>query len=244
MEVPEYRRMFDHEDHYWWYVSRRALVVDLVRSLRPRPGSLLVDVGCGTGATAQALEEFGRVVGLDASPEALAFSASRGIAGLLRGRAEAIPLGDRTADLIVATDILEHLGDDVGALAEFRRVLAPGGHAVVTVPAYRFLWSEHDHALMHRRRYVAGELTRKAREAGLEVVRSTYALGFLLPLAFGRLLRPATPPDGRTPEAQLKPVSPRLNAALIRFQGWETALLRHVDLPCGLSVAAVLHRPA
>jgi SAM-dependent methyltransferase len=242
MNDPEYERMFQNEDHYWWFVSRRELVLDLVGRLPRGDRALILDVGCGTGATASALRRFGRVVGLDFSPLALSCCQRRGLDAVVHGRAESIPLRDGCVDAIVATDILEHLDDDTAALAEFYRVLKPGGHAVVTVPAYRFLWNEHDLALMHRRRYVAREVVERAARAGFRVSQQSYALFFLLPLALGRLFKRAVAP-GRQPEAQLKPVSPWLNAALIRFQRFEAALLRRLRLPCGLSVVAVLQKP-
>jgi SAM-dependent methyltransferase len=245
MNHPEYERMFRNEDHYWWFVSRRELVVDLVARLPRDPARrpVIVDLGCGTGATAAALGRFGPVVGIDFSPLALECCGRRGLNGLVRARAESIPLQDACADVIVATDVLEHIDDDAATLAEFFRILRPGGHAVITVPAYGFLWSEHDEALMHKRRYVAGTLSARAVAAGFRVRVCSYALCFLFPLALGRLLKPR-PPSSRPPEAQVKPVPPWLNAALVRFQRLETRLLHHVRLPWGLSVVAVLQRPA
>src|SRR4051794_37695370 len=146
MNPAEYERMFDNEDHYWWFVSRRELVVETVRRLPMPRAPRLVDVGCGTGATAEALHRFGIVTGVDMSPMALECCRRRGLERLMQGVAEALPLADDSADVLVATDILEHLDDDLAALREFHRVLRPGGHAVITVPAYRMLWSEHDEA--------------------------------------------------------------------------------------------------
>jgi SAM-dependent methyltransferase len=244
MNHPEYERMFRNEDHYWWFVSRRELVVDLVARLPLDPASrpVIVDLGCGTGATAAALGRFGRVVGIDFSPLALDCCGRRGLNRLARARAELIPLQDACVDAIVGTDVLEHIDDDAATLAEFFRVLKPGGHAVITVPAYRFLWSEHDEALMHKRRYMAGTLKTRAIAAGFRVPFSSYALCFLFPLALGRLLKTRRAPD-RPPQAQVKPVPPWLNAALVRFQRLETRLLQHVRLPWGLSVVAVLQKP-
>jgi ubiquinone/menaquinone biosynthesis C-methylase UbiE len=242
MNPAEYERMFHNEDHYWWFVSRRELVVEMVGRLPLPRASRIVDVGCGSGATAAALHRFGAVTGVDMSPLALDYCRRRGLDRLMQGMAEALPLADVSADVIVATDILEHLDDDLAALREFRRVLRPGGYAVITVPAYRMLWSEHDEALMHRRRYVAGQLGRRVAEAGFETVKLSYALAFLLPLALSRLLR-RRPRPGKVPEAQVLPVPAQLNAALIGFQRIETALLRRASLPFGLSVLAVIRKP-
>jgi SAM-dependent methyltransferase len=179
---------------------------------------------------------------VDFSPLALEYCERRGLTDLLQGRAEALPIDDESVDVIVATDILEHLDDDMAALAEFRRTLKPGGHAVITVPAYQWLWSEHDEALMHKRRYVSKLLRRRIEQAGLRPVRLTYALSFLFPLALARLQK-RKPVAGRSPEALLKPVPRAINTALIQFQRLETALLRRVRLPWGLSVLAVIQKP-
>jgi SAM-dependent methyltransferase len=180
---------------------------------------------------------------VDMSPLALGCCRRRGLDRLMQGVAEALPMADASADVIVATDILEHLDDDLVALREFYRVLKPGGHAVITVPAYRMLWSEHDEALMHRRRYRAGQLRHQAGAAGFETVKLSYALTFLLPMALSRLLKRSRKP-GAVPEAQLLRVPAAINTALINFQRVETAILRRVSLPWGLSVVAVIRKPA
>jgi SAM-dependent methyltransferase len=234
--------MFYNEDHYWWYVSRRELVVAMVRHLSIPAAARIVDVGCGTGATAAALRRFGSVMGVDMSPLALRCCRRRGLERLMQGVAEALPLPDGSIDVIVATDVLEHLDDDLAALVEFRRVLQPGGHAVITVPAYQMLWSEHDVALMHRRRYVASQVRQRVKAAGFETVKLSYAMTFLLPLALTRLLK-RRPQTGKVAEAQVPRVPALLNSALIGLQRIETALLRGVSLPWGLSVLAVIRRP-
>jgi len=242
MNPAEYGRMFANEDHNWWFVSRRELVVDLVERLHYNGTPLILDVGCGTGATAAALSRIGRVVGLDFSRLALEACSQRGLAELLRSGAELIPLASECADLIVATDILEHIEDDVAALREFHRVLKPGGHAVITVPAYQFLWSEHDVALMHKRRYVSRQLAERYRRAGFRQVRLGHALCLLFPLALGRLLN-RWRDQGKVPEAQIQSLPEWLNTALVRLQRFETALSHRIRLPWGLSVVAVIQRP-
>jgi SAM-dependent methyltransferase len=245
MNPAEYTRMFENEGHYWWFVSRRELVVDLVQGLHCHGTPLILDMGCGTGATAAALAQLGRVVGLDFSLLALRACTHRGLPELLKSRAEAIPMASECADVIVATDLLEHLDDDLAALREFHRVLKPGGHAVITVPAYSFLWSEHDLALMHKRRYVSRQLGERARGAGLRPIRLGYALSLLFPMALLRLLkRPSRRGPVRLPEAHLPRVPRWLNTVLIRLQRVEAALSRRISLPWGLSVVAVLEKPA
>ncbi len=242
MNPAEYERMYRYEDHYWWFVSRRELVDALVRQLPLPPRPVIVDVGCGTGATAVQLQRYGMVLAVDISPLALSWSRQRGLEALLLAAAERLPLLTESVDVIVATDILEHLDDDVAVLREFHRVLKPGGHVVVTVPAYRILWSEHDLALMHRRRYVASVLAKRARMAGFEVTRLTYALFFLFPLALVMRLLKRRPAPDREPQAQLPALPEWLNRFLLRIQRVETALLKYVRFPWGVSVVAVLRK--
>lgn len=243
MNPAEYERMYRYEDHYWWFVSRRELVDALVRRLPLSPEAIIVDVGCGTGATAAQLRKYGMVIGVDISPLALSWSRQRGLNNLLLAAAERLPIARESADVVVATDILEHLDDDVAVLKEFYRALKPGGYVVVTVPAYSILWSEHDLALMHRRRYVARTLAQRSRSVGFEIVRLTYALFFLFPLALAMRLLKRRPPPGKEPEAQLPPLPEWLNRFLIRFQRIETSLLTHLRFPWGVSVVAVLRKP-
>lgn len=243
MKAAEYERMYRYEDHYWWFVSRRELVVSLVRQLSLPPHPVIVDVGCGTGATAAEMQKYGMVLGIDISPLALAWSQERGLRNLLLAAAERLPISRGSVDVIIATDILEHLDDDVAVLKEFYRTLKPGGYVVVTVPAYSILWSEHDLALMHRRRYVARVLAQRSRAAGFEIVRLTYALFFLFPLALVMRLLKRRPPPEKEPEAQLPPLPEWLNRLLIRFQRIETAMLKYVRFPWGVSVVAVLRKP-
>jgi SAM-dependent methyltransferase len=245
MNPAEYERMFAHEDHNWWFVSRRELVARLIGRLAAgRPNSLIVDVGCGTGATASLLGQFGRVVGIDFSPLALGPCRERGISQLVAARAEQLPIEGGVADALVATDLIEHLDDDVAALREFRRVLKPGGVAVVTVPAYQMLWGEHDEALMHRRRYTTGSMRRAAEAAGFQTDELNHALCFLFPLALGRLAGRSRRPVNRPPEAQVARVPAPINRALIGLQRFESRVADRIRLPFGLSVVAVLRRPA
>lgn len=243
MNPAEYERMYQYEDHYWWFVSRRELVDSLVRRLSLPADAVIVDVGCGTGATAAQLQQYGTVIGADISPLALACCLKRGLHNLLLATAERLPLATSSVNAVVATDILEHLEDDVAVLKEFYRILKPGGYVVASVPAYSILWSEHDLALMHRRRYVARELRRRCLKAGFLVRRLTYALFFVFPLALIMRLLKHSPPRNKQPEAQLPNLPNWLNRLLIRLQRFETALLDRVSFPWGVSVIAVLQKP-
>lgn len=242
MHAPEYERMYKIEDRDWWFVSRRELVISHLRRCLRVKNPVILDIGCGTGATAKLLKEHGDVVGIDFSQLALTACEKRGIDHLVQGSATSIPLADNSVDVIVATDILEHLDGDEAALAEFQRILKPGGMAIISVPAYQFLWSDHDEALMHKRRYTSKLLADRIKKAGLASRYHGYALSLLFPLALMRLIKKKSKKN-EVPEAQHVDLPEWTNQCLIRFQRLENLLFRWGSLPWGLSVISVVEKP-
>ena len=191
MDAGEHEQMYRVETRHFWFVgTRRVIVAALERALGSRlAGGRVLDVGCGTGFTLTRLPRAVRSVGLDYSPAALAFARERAPASsLVRGSAYALPFADGSFDAVLALDVLEHLDDDLAAARELRRVLAPGGAAIVTVPAFESLWSAHDEALDHRRRYRLPQIERVLRDAGLRVEHGSYYNFFLFPVVAGARL--------------------------------------------------------
>jgi ubiquinone/menaquinone biosynthesis C-methylase UbiE len=240
MQAEEYARMFQFETDYWWFVGRRRLVMRLLRTYGNPCTGWLLDAGCGTGALLSELhqqEPGSHLVGLDVEPRALRYARQRGEFALVQARLEALPFRSDTFHAITALDVLEHLPDDRPALRELRRVLKPDGVLILTVPAYRFLWSKHDIALHHYRRYTARELRARLHEAGFEVRKLSYTVSLLfVPILLFRWLDRLRPSP---PAATLVPVGKRLNHWLIRLQDWESRLLQRVNLPFGVSLVAV-----
>ena len=142
MNPEEYEKMRRLEDHYWWFVARRTLCIELWRRHAPR--GLVLDVGCGTGAVAQELSRETDVVGLDFTHLALRHAQGRGLTRLIQADGAKLPVRDASVAGVVALDIFEHIEDDTAAFAEAARVLQPGGVLVLSVPAYKWLWGPHD----------------------------------------------------------------------------------------------------
>ncbi|MER3495551.1 MAG: methylase [Armatimonadota bacterium] len=239
MEHAEYRRMFEAEDKYWWFVSRRRLALRLLQNYEFPDGPIL-DLGCGTGAAMIELEKVAPTTGLDMSDEALRLAQTRGLTRLVRGDAQALPWPRDSFAAVVTLDTLEHVPDDGLAMREIARVLRPGGLLIMNVPAFPFLWGPHDRALMHQRRYHRSEVVERLRAAGLEVARATYSVFLLFPLiAAQRLLN-----KGGSGRVTLPKVSDRRNSQLIALHEWEGSLLQRVRLPWGSSVTAVARKPS
>ena len=262
MNPEEYERMHALETDYWWFVGRRALVARLLEATRPFIASeapQLVDIGCGTGANLPMLREAvgpqGAVFGLDFSPLALQWSRSEGeIEGgqihLSQGDALSLPLRDNCADIVTMLDVLEHLSDDSKALGEVQRILKPGGALILSVPAYQHLWSAHDEALHHFRRYEKAGLNRVLRRAGFNVWRLSFAMSAMPPIAWfwRRFVLPfATrrPRDAarHSQGAVLPPVPPAINRMLVRYVGAEGKIIPRRPLRFGTSLVTVAFAP-
>ena len=237
--------MYDLEDTYWWFQGRHRIVTGLLHHL-PGFGTgrhRVLDIGCGTGLMLRHLRDRGWAVGLDFSPLALAFSRKRGATRLIRGDATQAPVRDASLDLVTALDLAEHVENDQEFFAEVARILEPGGHLVLTVPAHPFLWSEHDDALYHHRRYTRRLIRRRLRDAGFEIQRLTYCITFTFPMIVGfrvlqKLLKRNDKP--KTHHVILPGWANRLLMWSVEFEGW---LLKWMNLPFGVTIAGVARKP-
>jgi SAM-dependent methyltransferase len=167
VETAELELLTSLEDRHWWYRERRAILRRQLRRL-PRPG-LAVDIGAAGGGNTRVLREYGwKALALEYSDAAAGVARSRGIAV---GRADAreIPVRSGTCGLVTAFDVLEHIDEDYLAAAEIARVLEPGGTALIAVPCDMALWSAHDAAVGHVRRYSRPGLTSLIEKAGLTI---------------------------------------------------------------------------
>jgi SAM-dependent methyltransferase len=249
MNLEEYEKMYSLEDTYWWFQGRKHIIFSLLeRSGAFEPnvdGSapVTVDLGCGTGLVLDHLHSRTRPVGLDLSALALTYCRERGIRALARSDATQLPLGDDSTDLILALDLIEHIEDDARVYSEIARSLRPGGRAVISVPAYPFLWSEHDEALHHCRRYTRASLTRLLGGQPLRVERLTYAIAFtFLPIVAFRVLRRLLRRRS-APRTHLIVLPGWMNGALISLLKIEAAMTRWVSFPFGVSLLAVVRKP-
>jgi len=236
----DYDRVARVEQQNWWFEAKRLLTLRHLAGNGAGPPSRVADVGCGTGATAEALLGAGvpSVVALDASPEALAHTvAAHPSVTAVSAVAEALPIRDGALDAVVSLDVIEHLDDDVAALSAYRNALRPDGRVVIAVPAYQWAWSDHDERLGHRRRYTARRLRRSLETAGFRVEKLSYFHSFLVPA----VLVARKTPLGRLVNADggagsTGSTADRVFRVLSR---WERSVLRIARLPFGLSVLAV-----
>jgi SAM-dependent methyltransferase len=237
--------MLDVDERHWWYRGRRRVIRAELDRLPLPAGAQVLDAGCVSGRTLEELEPYGEVRGIELDESAAEVARNRGHGEVLIGRLEELPYEDGTFDLITCLDVIEHTPDDLVTLRELRRVCKPGGWLLVTVPAYQALWSAHDEANHHFRRYSRRMLRAAAVQSGWSVQRMTSFNSLLLaPAAAVRLAQRRRQPNG-TGSSDLQIGPQWLNSALeapLRLEArW---LARGRTLAAGLSLMAVLRNPA
>ncbi|HLW95864.1 MAG TPA: class I SAM-dependent methyltransferase [Solirubrobacteraceae bacterium] len=232
------------EDAHWWYRGRRRIIDELISGLKLGSGAQILDAGCGSGRNMIDLAELGTVTGVEISDASVERARQRDVGEVLQCSLTDLPLPSDAFDVAVCLDVIEHVEDEQGALGEMLRVVRPGGSLVITVPAYQWLWSNHDVINHHFRRYTSRTLSRATKQAGWKTVRLSYFNAALLPVAIPyRLFARRTHVEG--PSSDLQRMPERLNLLLEVPLRVEARLIGHgLRIPAGLSLAAVFRKPA
>lgn len=240
------------EDRHWWFASRTRALLNMMDREVPSRDLKVLDVGCGAGNMIHHLSRYGQVKGVEIDPRPVAVAHRRGYDVDLGDATQGLNYQDASFDTVSALDVIEHNEDDMSILREMHRVLKPGGHAVITVPAFMWLWSHNDDINAHLRRYTAAELRRKLQEAGFRMRRMTYNNFFVFPMAAALiLLRRGSDSQPELAshhlsedeyQVEMEPVSPALNA-ILTVVGWvEAQVLRLLSLPVGTSIIAIAEK--
>ena len=243
MDRAVFDRMAELDQQHWWFTARRRILAEVIRRIvRPPTAARILELGCGTGHNLDMLGAFGTVEASELDDHARELAAKR------LGRAiEAAALPDLSRfpadsyDMIALLDVLEHVVDDKGSLAAIFTRLKPGGALLLTVPANPWMWSAHDVAHHHHRRYRKTDLAALARAAGYEIDLLSPFNTMLFPLIAGvRVLNKVRGHDSADDALPAKPV----NSVLDRLFGFEAGLIGRLPFPFGVSLVAVLRRPA
>ena len=239
------------EDSHWWFASR-VRAIDSVAGPQLGRNLRVLDVGCGAGNMMHHLARYGTVKGVEIDPRPLRLAQQRGYDVRLADAGAGIPFDAAQFDLVAALDVIEHTKDDIAVLRECARVLSPGGHLLVTVPAFMFLWSQNDVLNAHERRYTAGMLKQRIETAGFRLKRLTYNNFLVFPMAAALILlrrKSQNAPQLRSHhfeedayQVDMEPASPPVNAVLAGVGQVEATLLRAVSLPWGTSLIALAQK--
>lgn len=242
MERKVYEQMAKLDGSHWWFTARRRILDGLIeRVVRPPKDARILELGAGTGHNLAMLSRFGTVEASELDPIARELASER-----LGREVKEAALPDLSMfpsdsyDLIALLDVLEHVPDDKGSLASIMTRLKPGAALLVTVPANPWMWSAHDVAHHHHRRYRKGEIEKLARDAGYQIeLLSPFNSLLFPPIAAVRVLGKLT---GKDDSDDAMPGA-LVNKTLDTVFGLERSLIGRVPMPFGVSLVAVLRRP-
>ncbi|MEK7590059.1 MAG: class I SAM-dependent methyltransferase [Patescibacteria group bacterium] len=234
-----YKIIHDTELINWWYKVRRKIIHDLIKKYGyiENKNIKILDAGCGVGTLLKELEKYGNVSGLDFSEIAVNFCKEKNIKNVSIGNITKLPFPDNTFDIVLALDVVEHVEDDLSAMREIYRVMKGDGVAIITVPAFKFLWGITDEMSNHHRRYTISELKTKIKSSGLSIVRSSYFNTFLfIPIAlvrcFVRLFNIRIMSENETGNGAV-------NTILYKIFYAESIFLKYINFPFGVSAFVI-----
>jgi len=237
MERIVYQQMAELDDRHWWYRARRRILAELIRrEVHPAADSRILEIGCGTGHNLAMLSGFGHVDGLELDDEAAALSEKRLGRVIIRSPLPELDGVSNDYDLIGAFDVIEHIDDDHAALAAIATRLKPGGKFIMTVPAHPWMWTAHDVANHHKRRYSKRSLRALVEGSPLRLDKIGYFNSLLFPLAI--VERAASKLRGKDDGNVSLPPRPLNNLFEAVFAS-ERYLVGRLPLPPGLSLFAV-----
>ncbi len=250
MEKKFYKEYYHLERNHWWFKARlqilRSLIINKISS---RQNNLkILNVGAATGATSLMLNEFGIVTSLEYDKDCCEYLESKAGIVAINANLTNLPFQDNTYDMICGFDVIEHIEDDNKALSEIYRVLKPHGNVILTVPAFSFLWSQHDEINHHFRRYNKQNFRNLLRNNKIKITYDTYFNFWLfVPISltrfFLRLLPRSKSIESSGSDNEIFQSSNFINSILFRIFLQEKLFLKSgLKFPFGVSFLAIGHK--
>ncbi len=232
-----YRELYQN---HWWWRAREELIVDTLRRYQPPQGwGKILDVGCGDGLFFERLAQFGDVEGVEPAGELVSAT------GVHQKSIYIAPFDEhfrpsKRYSLILMLDVLEHLPDPIGALRHALTLLTPGGTVLVTVPAFKLLWTNHDVINHHLSRYSKSSFRDLARQAGLPLETERYFFQWTCPVKL--MVRVVEQLFGLQPKIPSIPLR-WINQSLYFVSRLEQKTLGALPVPFGSSLLVIGRKP-
>lgn len=237
----ECRFMYNLGKYHWWFVSRQTLLLGLINRLNVSEPKIL-EIECGTGNNILELSKIGKTFGTDMSGKSLEFCKKIGIRNLVNSSAENLSFKDETFNIVICLDTLERVYEQQKTLSEIKRVLKKGGRAIITVPAFKSLWSQHDEASGNLRRYRKESLIHEIRQVGLGVEETNFFFfsSFFIVASLRTIRKIFFSDRPFLSDTTTLPPKPLNEFLKLLFQ-MEAKLAMHLRMPFGTTLYAVVN---
>lgn len=244
MELNKYHEMAELEEFHWWFVYRQS-VLDLILKkylFKFDKGVKIVDIGCGTGGNIRFLSKnYNNIMGIDNNEFAINYCREKNL-NVIKGELPDLNfIEDNSVDFILIFDVLEHIQDDKFSLSVLKSKLKEGGYILLTVPAFKFLWSNHDEAFHHKRRYNIKQIKQILKGLNFKIIKASYIYFLLFPLIFFvRLFKKVFKNHSNIDDFQIN--NKFLNHCIIKLLSIERFLLNYIDYPFGSSILVLAEK--
>jgi ubiquinone/menaquinone biosynthesis C-methylase UbiE len=229
------------EENYWWFKSRRQIIYQLIQELNIKKDAKILEIGCSGGALIRFLNKkgFNETYGIDISEDAIKICKKRKIQNVNTMDARNIKFTNNKFDLIIASDIIEHIKEDKSALLEWNRILNVNGKMIIFAPAFNYLWSNHDTINRHYRRYNKKSFLKILNETNFQVNRISYwNFTIFFPILGLQILQKNLRLNFQKKDRLYK-INPIINKLLILLLKIEKKYLHYLNFPIGVSIFAV-----
>ena len=239
MNIEKYHEMEGLEKYHWWFVYRQKILKKILKKhlFNLKKDAKIIDIGCGTGGNIQLLsKDFTDIIGIDNNDIAIEYCKSKNLKNILKAQLPDLNiLEDNSADLILLFDVLEHVEDDFFALSVIKNKLKEGGYLLLTVPAFAFLWSQHDEEFHHKKRYNLKQIEKMFKETNFKILKSSYLYFLTFPaVLFMRILKQIFKSCAKKDDFKIN--NGFLNSVIIKFLSVEALLLNYFSFPFGSSL--------
>lgn len=242
----------DYEEKYhyvetcnFWFVARRQIIVSIINKFNCSKDVSILDVGCSGGILLDKLIKSGYIntYGIDISKKAISKCRENGHFNVSLQNAITTNFEDKKFDLIIVSDVLEHIEEENSAMQEWNRILKPDGKIIIFVPAFMFLWSNHDVQNQHKRRYTKKAVMSIIKLNKFEIDKISYwNISLFIPVLLVRWFQKIIINKNQK-VGDLKVLNPLINKALIFLFSIENLLLNVISYPFGVSVYCIAKKP-
>lgn len=244
MDKAYYNKYYLFERKHWWFTVREKIIGQaIVTWVGPSASERILNTGVATARSTQFLDQFGAVTSVENDKECCRFVREELNLPVIEASVTELPFPHESFDLVTAFDVIEHVKQDEKAITEFNRVLKPAASLVITVPAYPFLWSEHDEVNHHYRRYTASAVRELLSRNGFDIVYLTYFNSLLLlPIAAYRILSRSLRSKRHNRYSDFEMPAGIIGWLNIIFKNiflFESRLLKKFRMPAGVSILVV-----